>query len=443
MGSTLTGCLEASMLEHSYLGSIASAAGTEAPIPAPAQANCFVESGADTVVVSSMSALQTAVNAASPGDNILIAPGTYNGGTLTFNRDGTEANPIVIRPQSGLGTVTINNARWTFANTSSWLVLSKLHHNGARITFMGDHNRITRHRFRDINTDAIIINDDSLGGARNCRIDHCEFSDFTFASGTGPAIRIRPTPFANGQAERILIDYCYFHDDTQDSAVINTFVPTPPTTVDLPRGSTIIMDHCLFDNIDRSGEYIVLKIGGWITRFCTFDNMNGYLQPRSGASNCEFRSNWFEGASHEVAKCWADNHLWIGNRFVGDIDLWVACGNASWEDLKDGTAPLDSYNPATNCEFIGNRFGSGHLRLGVFWSGCTAGGQVADLPADNNLLAANTRDSGGAAHEEVTTCLATSHTNTTISGTTEESFVPAVKLTAADVGLNAADPLCP
>ena len=98
----------------------------DAGTPVASNANCYVESGADTVVVSTMADLQSAVNAAPPGRNILIAPGAYTGGTLTFNRNGTAANPIVIRPQNGIGTVTINGAQWTFANTSSRLVLSKL-----------------------------------------------------------------------------------------------------------------------------------------------------------------------------------------------------------------------------------------------------------------------------------------------------------------------------
>jgi Chondroitinase B len=105
------------MLIASYGETIAAAA--QAVPPASKQANCFVESGADRAVGSSMSTLATAVNAAPPGRNILIAPGTYSGGTRTFTRNGAEGSPIVIRPQNGLGTVTINGGTWTLANTSS------------------------------------------------------------------------------------------------------------------------------------------------------------------------------------------------------------------------------------------------------------------------------------------------------------------------------------
>ena len=394
-------------------------------------AECFIESGANTVVVASMAALANAVNTAPPGRNILIAPGLYNGLSQTFNRNGTQANPIVIRPRDGLGTVTINTPRWTLANSSSWLVFEKLHFTAARNIVMGSHNRISRCQFRNININAsLVINSDSSGGARDCRIDHCDFGDFKAAV---PAIQVRPLPFRDGTAARVLIDYCYFHDHLQDTTVINSY--SDPTWIDLPRGQTIILDHCLFHNINRSGEYIIIKIGGWVTRFCTFTNMNGYLQSRN-AANCELRSCWFEGSSHEATKWFGPGHLLIGNRLAGNIKLWVPCGNGAFAD------PGNRYAPSTNCLIIGNRMGSGNIIVGEFWSNNPAPG--ASLPANNNSLQANTRDAGGNAHLLLSTKhgLTPPQTNTTVSGSTSQSFVPAVKLTATDVGLNAPDPLC-
>ena len=425
------------MLISSYRGSIASAVGADAS--SPPQANCFVESGADTVVVNSMAALESAVATAPPGRNILVAPGTYSGGSFTFTGNGAGGSPIVIRPQNGLETVTINAPRWTIANTSSWLIFSKIHFTSSRIGLMGDHNRISRCRFRNCNVDASIVigQDGTAGGARDCRIDHCEFSDFT---GAVPAISIRPAGFANGLQARVLIDYCYFHDHLQDVAVINSFGNT--SWADLPQGETIILDHCLFDNINRTGEYIIVKIGGWVTRFCTFTNMNGYLSFRT-AGNCELRSCWFEGASHEAMKGFGPGHLVIGNRFVGGINLWAPCGNASWANILSGAAPINTYAPTTNGRFIGNRMGSGNIIVGEFWPSNPSPG--ASFPADSNLLEANTRDSGGSPEILLSTkfSLTPPHINTTVNSTTTETFTPAVKLTASDVGLPAADPLCP
>ena len=71
----------------------------------PAIANCYVENATNPIIVNASPlgpALATAINtAAATGRNILVAAGTYAGGTATFNPQGTAANPVVIRPQRG------------------------------------------------------------------------------------------------------------------------------------------------------------------------------------------------------------------------------------------------------------------------------------------------------------------------------------------------------
>jgi hypothetical protein len=190
-----------------------------------------------------------------------------------------------------------------------------------------------------------------------------------------------------------------------------------------------------------TGEIMVVKIGGWKVRFCTFlDVPSDYLQFR-GPGNCEFRSNWFENA-REVHG-FGPNQLLIGNRFIGSVDFWAPVGNASFADIMADFANLGArYAPATGSRYIGNRFGSGNLRVGDYWGVDTNPG--ADLPASNNLLEANTRDSGGNAHVLLASRYGVSpaQTNTTINATTGEPFVAAVKLTSSDVGLLADDPLC-
>jgi hypothetical protein len=416
---------------------------TSQPPPPSDQANCFVEGGADTVVVSSTAALESAVNAAPPGRNILVAPGTYGGGTLTFNRNGVQGDPIVIRPQNGLGTVTINNARWTIAGTASWLVVSKLHFNSSRIDLFGDHNRVTRCRFRDINLNCIRVDISGGPGSRDCRIDHCDFSDYT---GNTNMINIRPGNFATGVSRNILIDHCYFHDmfgENTDGGAINMFLSQP--TMDLS-GDNVVLDHCLFENIGWSGtsEIFVVKMGGYKIRFCTFlDVPSDYLQFR-GPGNCEIRSCWFENA-REI-HCFGKNQLIIGNRFIGSIDCWAPCGNVDYDVMlaNFSTHPA-GYSAAESSLYVGNRFGSGNLIVGEYWSTDTQGGSgPASVPAMNNTLEANTRDSGGNVHILLPSKhgVSPAQVNTTINATTNEPFTPAVKLTSSDVGLLAPDPLC-
>jgi Chondroitinase B len=445
------------MLDQSYLGSIASA-GAGAAVPAPAQANCFVESGADTVVVSSMSALQSAVNAAPPGRQILIAPGTYNGGTLIFNRDGTKANPIVVRPQNGLGTVSINNARWEWADTSSWLVFSKLHFEGPFNIFRGDHNRITRCRFRNFGTAM------RMTTARDCRIDHCDFSATPAAGASdcvGIDLRGADMYVPQGTAARNLIDYCYFHGAGGDNRLrpINQF-GGGNNALDsyhgATRGETVTIDHCLFENCRAGNEFVVIKGGGTVVRFCTFDNCDGYLQFR-GAFDCELRSCWIEDMARNptAVRIFGDNQLIIGNRLVGADGILAANGLITPAEFISGAFDSDRYVACTNCKFIGNRFESGQITFGWGLSGTcnipTNAGEddFVDEPVRNALLEANTRDDGGSIFTVDTQCVNPAHVNTTINSTTSESYTPAVKIpvptgnpSTDQVGLVAPDPLC-
>jgi hypothetical protein len=412
-------------------GSIASAAEVEGPPPASDRANCFVQSGADTVVVSSMPALETAAAAAPPGRNILIAPGTYDVATITLRGNGAEGNPIVIRPQKGLGTVTVNDSRWTFSENSSWLVVENFYFGGSRIVLQGDHNHISRCRFRNIKVGGSIV----THAARDCRIGHCDFSDLNPSQGDrAQAIDVKPTYFGNGTAARLLIDYCYFHDmnpavGKNGMEVVRTYAHG--SARELPRGETVTVDHCLFENIDipNEGEVMAVKMGGWITRFCTFHGLAMYYSFRT-TRDSELRSCWFEGMKNSCLNVFGPDHLVIGNRFVGGLSIRVAAGDGAWADRMSGAAPKGTYAPATNCRIIGNTFGTGRMNVGGYWSK-----QNPTLPANGNLIEATHPPS---AVKRITAW----EVNTTVNSTSAEPYEAAVRLTPSDVGLNAPDPQC-
>jgi hypothetical protein len=425
----------------------ASAAGAKHGVgQAFGQSNCFVESGANAQVVNSMTALANAVNSAPAGRQILIQPGTYTGGAITFNRDGIEDNPIVIRPQGALGSVTIDMARWTLANTSSWLVFSELYLTRSRIQMMGDHNRVSRCRFRNINIDSFLIGnpDASAQGARDCRIDHCDFADLQ--GTTSSPIQLRANGVLSGSTRRVLIDYCYFHDlnPTSTTSGGREWIATSVANVTIPRGQTMTIDHCFFSNIHIPGENesFTIKQHGWIVRFCTFINVGEELTFRT-TNDTEVRSCWFENTPTRTIRCFGENHLIIGNRVVGAGDFIIACGNATMAEILSGAEPIDSYARTRNCRIIGNTMGSGRIIVGGYNQSQTPGNPI-EYPALNNILQANTRTSGPPAHTLVNTILGFSpaQTGTTVSGTTSASFVRAVRLTSANVGLNAPDPLC-
>jgi Concanavalin A-like lectin/glucanases superfamily/Right handed beta helix region len=416
--------------------------------PAASNVNCYVESGTDTVVVNSAAALEAAVNAAPPGRNILIAPNTYPGGTITFSSSGpADKKPIVIRPQNGIGTVTFDNPTWTFAAGSSRIVLSKLFFNNACLVVNGTNHRITRCQFRQINSQCITI-----FTATDTRVDHCDFSGYVLHTTVNKGcVKVDNVSMSNQAVNRTLIDYCHIHDIRQNTNLQqgNLLWFGSGGGPAWKRNTNIIVDHCLIDDIGRwgSGEFIVVKTSGVKFRFCTFSNMapteevpglpagrsynKQYLQQRMG-SGMEVRGCWFENMNPAGAlKVFDDKNvaglspLIIGNRFIGDLSMWIGAGDYIPGGAKPG--PGGGYHACVGGLFVGNIMGTGTIQVGQLFSNFTV---VED--AQNNVLEAN-----------IGTVVPLNHAETSQIGTTAQSFASAVKLEAADVGLAAPDPLCP
>jgi hypothetical protein len=381
-----------------------------------------VASGVDTVVVSSTSALQAALDAAPPGRQILVAPGTYAAASITWNNNGTEINPIVVRPQNGLGTVTFNSPSWAFNLASSHMVMSGFYFTEAHIELRGNFNRISRCRFRQINGQTIFI-----ANCKDSRVDHCDFSDYVSGTGTKVPIWISNGSVGSGASARLLIDYNYFHDISSSGGLSNPILaPNASSSNACIAMSGIVIDHCLFENIVREGsaQDIDIKTSNVTVRFCTFaGGGSSYLQTRKG-NFCELRSNWFENVNSHPLKVFGEGHLIIGNRCVGGT-LWVCSGNEPSLNCTSG-----GYAPAVDCRIVGNIVDN-DIDVGRLYSDLT---KSAD--AVGNILEGNM-----AGNIDLTTD-ASWHSGTVVNPTTSEQYVAAVKLTAADVGLAAGDPLC-
>jgi hypothetical protein len=397
---------------------------------------CYADSAADTVEVASMASLATAINAAPPGRNILIAPGTYTGGTYTFSPAGAENNPVVVRPRDGIGTVTVNSPTWRL--TGSRFVLSGIYFNNSRIDVAdgASFNRITRCQFRQIGGNSI-----QIYAATDTRIDHCDASEYLSSTNSKGFVRFRHTNIGDGTLKRLLIDQCYVHDITPGTGA-NGMEPIGQTSSSggaLFQNAGIIIEKCLIKNVSipGEGEIFGLKSGGWIIRECTFENNSGmYLNmPRQGF-DMTIRSCWFEGGRNPTLQAMSDNLLVIGNHFFGSQNCDIFAGNYTWDEIVAlGTPPSTAYSVARNPRVIGNILDTGSIRLGQFWSNLTAVHRVS-----NAVLEANSR--GGASATTSNGVSMLFETGTTIRATTEESYTPAVKLVPGDVGLFAPDAVC-
>ncbi len=95
-------------------------------------------------VVTSASQLQSALNAADPGETILVQNNTYSG-TFTISRSGTASAPITIRAQNQQQAIFQNS---TFNLNGDYIVLKGFIFQNSKVTITGNHNRVARNLFR-------------------------------------------------------------------------------------------------------------------------------------------------------------------------------------------------------------------------------------------------------------------------------------------------------
>jgi hypothetical protein len=387
----------------------------------------YSPSDADTVVVSSAKDLETALAVAPPGRNILVAPGTRPGETRTMAGGGSAGNPVIIRPQNGLGTVTFADPVWTF--TGSHVVMERMHFTGAEIKLSGKDLRLTRNRFRRINKRTIQLQGFFI------RIDHNDFSDMIDGPNRN-AVFIASSSFLKNEVGKVLIDSNYFHamlNAASNNATEPIALGTTSTAIGSPDRDFIIA-HNLFHNhsqprnqqqdISGEGEILGLKFPHLFIVDNTFTSVSMYISFRTTHS-CKYWSNWHEGNSSPIVRINGDNHDVRGNHMV-TRHMRVGSGNATTQQQIDALPTLTTFYAATSKGlFVGNTCAAGaQIRVGEFHT-------TPSKPAVNNVLEA--------CDNVVLSPAGTHQTGTVQSSTTAHDFSPAVKLTADDVGMAAVD----
>lgn len=233
---------------------------------------------AQTYNVNSISALESTVATASPGDIIELADGTYNTPAV-LSGNGTETNPIIVK------AATVNGVNMTQLMTlnNNWVTLSGFKFTGTDGRVLIGVNttgcRVTRCSF--INSLANVwINSGSsaTSGARKIEIDHCLFDNKTNnINGSGDRVVLKL--WVKHINESHHIHHNHFKDIPTGNAsngfeiiqLIYYFLNNPQQAV--PEGSTnIIVENNLFDNAAGESEIISIKNNGTTIRKNTFLN---------------------------------------------------------------------------------------------------------------------------------------------------------------------------
>jgi poly(beta-D-mannuronate) lyase len=278
------------------------AAATATPAPQPPTAEEPQPACTRTVPVPGGPALGPALAAALPGDCLIAADGEYPG--LTIAARGTAQAPIVLRAaRRGAATFT---GRVQLNGAAHLVVEGFAYTGGSGVTITnGNHNRITRSRFRLGSGTWISIN----GTSDSNRIDHNDLGPFV-----GSGHFIHPT----GMSERTRIDHNHLHDFPScggngcESISLGCCGPVADA-----HETFNVVEHNLLVNCDGEGEMIGMKSSSNTVRFNTIRTSRGHISFRAGKKNT-VHSNYILGGSKAGAngiRMLDEDHL-VYNNYV-------------------------------------------------------------------------------------------------------------------------------
>jgi len=343
-------------------------------------------SGACDSTQSTLSNLNTAIAAASAGDEICLTDGTYSnfstqGSPIDIqNTSGTSGNEIIVRPET-VGGVTFNGTFHMNIGTSA------------------DDSKGKYFIIKDFIWDNIDVTGVTIKGiyvyADNVRITNCSFTDFG-DSGDNEAGSI--VYFGTGAADGEL-DYCTF--DTWERVYVVS-----------SEGMRFHMHHCYLTNptnntghgIELGGDGVFDTDFNMIVEYNYFYKVNGAFTALSNkTSSATFRYNIFDQSEDFVLRKGEDNvvdtnyflnsignnatirifdagHKVINNYIIGAPSGYVAI------DISGDLGNPSSYQEVTNLHLGSNTIiDSATVGIGIGYCGSSCD-DPDTITLENNLI---------------------------------------------------------
>lgn len=303
---------------------------------------------ASDIIVYDSSQLSLALAGALPGDQIILAGGSF-AGNFVAPSNGLPESPIVIRPALPLGAAIAGSITVTGAHT--WL--SGLVLDGATVELAADGARMTR--CRQLDTDGIAL---LVSRGLGVEIDYNELSGMR-----DRGISLKPSTSEPNALRGARIHHNYIHDFVGVTGTnVHEAVQLGQTKTHTDIGLFATLEWNLFERVSVDSECVSIKSSDNIVRSNTLLDCRGHLTNRHGERN-EISGNWLDGTLG--IRCQDRGGKVIGNWLRNSLNgLQVMAGNVAasrWPN--EGTHPaaekwLIAGNNADKCK-IGFAF-DGH-----------------------------------------------------------------------------------
>jgi chondroitinase B-like protein len=262
---------------------------------------------AATTRVTSLSALQTALDAAKPGDRVELADGSYNATkAISIKRSGTASAPITVTA-ANVGKAEIHgSAGFSFAGGVANVVLAgfTLRHGGSlSVPTTGNHIRITRNTLQLT----------SSGGWLTVNGNDVEVDHNTFQNRSTEGVFLQIAGPDNEVAKRTWVHHNYFfnHSFGGDNGGESIRLGY---SYKQSFSANAIVEYNLFEKANGDSEAISVKSSDNIIRYNTIRDSRGYIVLRHGnrstvEGNLIFGASGirFHGNDHKIINNYVDS----------------------------------------------------------------------------------------------------------------------------------------
>ncbi len=256
--------------------------------------------------VTSLSALQSALDKAQPGDTISLADGSYAASsTLSIKRSGTASAPVTITAEH-VGKATITGSKtFSFADGVSYVVLRGFKfRNGASLSVPAgaSHNRLSRNDFQ-LTSDGnwVTVNGDATEVDRN-----------VFQNRTSQGVFLQILGPSDAMAQNVHVHHNYFsnHQFTGSNGGESLRLGLSNHQ---SYSAHAVVENNLFEKADGDIEAISVKSSDNVVRYNTIRDSKGYIVLRHGnrsvvEGNVLFGSGIrFHGNDHKIVNNYVAN----------------------------------------------------------------------------------------------------------------------------------------
>jgi hypothetical protein len=299
-------------------------------------ATAIASAHAVSVKVDSYAALQSAIDAAQPGDAITLANGAYTfGGKITITKKGTEAQPITISAETVGGAEIKGSGGFAFGSGAEWVTVGGFkftHAAGTTSIAVGaNHCRFTRNVFQLAGNGYQSYL--SISG-NDAQID---FNTFQHKNFVGQMITVQG-PADNSMAQRTWIHHNYFFDFPNCGANNCSSIQVGLSSRSLHPAFSLV-EHNLFVNTHGENENICNKSCDNTYRYNTFRDRSSELSLRHGDRQ-QVYGNFF--INTDGLRIFGNEHRIYSNYFekcTPAIHVGNGDGNVPPSDLKSHDRP--------------------------------------------------------------------------------------------------------